>query len=46
MATPPPQRQRIATSGEGYSRKHNAWKGLRSVMANSSNAEIVNEPSG
>ncbi|MDS0220236.1 DUF1508 domain-containing protein [Haloarcula sp. S1AR25-5A] len=33
----------IATSGEGYTRKHNAWKGLRSVMANSSNAAVVEE---
>ncbi|ACM59054.1 amphi-Trp domain-containing protein [Halorubrum lacusprofundi] len=33
----------IATSGEGYTRKHNALKGLRSVMTNSANAEITGE---
>ena len=30
----------IATSGEGYTRKHNARKGIRSVMRNASGAEI------
>lgn len=30
----------IATSGEGYTRKHNARKGIRSVMGNASGAEI------
>ena len=30
----------IATSGEGYTRKHNARKGIRSVMQNASGAEI------
>jgi amphi-Trp domain-containing protein len=34
----------IATSGEGYTRKHNAQKGLRSVIENASAAEIT-EPS-
>lgn len=34
----------IAISGEGYTRKHNAQKGLRSVVENSSAAEIT-EPS-
>lgn len=33
----------IATSGEGYTRKHNALKGLRSVIANSPEAEISGE---
>lgn len=31
----------IATSGEGYTRKHNALKGLRSVMRNSPEAEVL-----
>ncbi|WP_290809844.1 amphi-Trp domain-containing protein [Halovivax sp.] len=31
----------IATSGEGYTRKHNAEKGLRSVLATAPGAEIV-----
>ncbi|WP_232703397.1 amphi-Trp domain-containing protein [Halobacterium wangiae] len=30
----------IATSGEGYTRKHNAWKGLRSVVQNAPEAEV------
>ena len=30
----------IATGGEGYTRKHNALKGLRSVMRNSPDAEV------
>jgi uncharacterized protein YegP (UPF0339 family) len=30
----------IATSGEGYTRKHNAWKGLQSVMQNAPEAEV------
>lgn len=33
----------IATSGEGYTRKHNAVKGLRSVMENSADAAITGE---
>ena len=33
----------IATSGEGYTRKHNAQKGLRSVMENSPAAEMIEE---
>lgn len=33
----------IATSGEGYTRKHNALKGLQSVVANSADAEITAE---
>ena len=33
----------IATSGEGYTRKHNAVKGLRSVMKNSTGAAITGE---
>ncbi|TQQ83101.1 DUF1508 domain-containing protein [Halonotius terrestris] len=33
----------IAVSGEGYTQKHNAQKGLRSVMANSSAAELREE---
>lgn len=35
----------IATSGEGYTQKHNAWKGLRSVVANAPEAEVTDEPS-
>lgn len=31
----------IATSGEGYSRKHNARKGLRSVMRNAQGADVT-----
>lgn len=31
----------IATSGEGYTRKHNAQKGLRSVVRNAPSAAIV-----
>lgn len=31
----------IAASGEGYTRKHNAMKGLRSVKRNASDAEIT-----
>ena len=33
----------IATSGEGYTRKHNAHKGLRSVLRNAPNAEITDD---
>lgn len=33
----------IATSGEGYTRKHNALKGLRSVIANSADAAITGD---
>ncbi|WP_435102369.1 HVO_2922 family protein [Halarchaeum sp. P4] len=33
----------IATSGEGYTRKHNAQKGLRSVMQNAPEAEIIED---
>ena len=33
----------IATSGEGYTRKHNAQKGLRSVVQNAPEAEIVED---
>ncbi|WP_431357818.1 YegP family protein [Haloarcula marina] len=33
----------IASSGEGYTRKHNALKGLRSVIANSADAAISEE---
>lgn len=33
----------IATSGEGYTRKHNAEKGLRSVVQNAPNAEVTEE---
>lgn len=33
----------IATSGEGYTQKHNAQKCLRSVMANSTAAEVIDE---
>lgn len=31
----------IATSGEGYTRKHNAQKGLRSVVQNAPGAEVT-----
>ena len=31
----------IATSGEGSSRKHNARKGLRSVMRNAEGADVT-----
>lgn len=34
----------IATGGEGYTRKHNALKGLRSVMRNSPDAEVREDP--
>lgn len=34
----------IAVSGEGYTQKHNAKKGLRSVIANSPKAEVGEEP--
>lgn len=33
----------IATSGEGYTRKHNARKGLRSVMQNAPGAEVTED---
>jgi amphi-Trp domain-containing protein len=33
----------IATGGEGYTRKHNALKGLRSVMGNAPGTELVDE---
>ena len=33
----------IANSGEGYTRKHNAWKGLRSVMQNAPEAEVTED---
>ena len=33
----------LATGAEGYTRKHNALKGLRSVMRNAPLAEIVEE---
>lgn len=33
----------IATSGEGYTRKHNARKGLQSVIQNAPGADIINE---
>ena len=33
----------IATSGEGYTRKHNAQKGFRSVMQNAPEAKITEE---
>jgi amphi-Trp domain-containing protein len=33
----------IATSGEGYTRKHNAQKGLRSVVQNAPEAEIIED---
>jgi amphi-Trp domain-containing protein len=36
----------IATSGEGYTRKHNALKGLRSVVRNAPNADVREESSG
>lgn len=36
----------IATSGEGYTRKHNAEKGLRSVVRNAPNADVVDDASG
>jgi amphi-Trp domain-containing protein len=36
----------IATSGEGYTRKHNAWKGLRSVMRNASGAAVTENDGG
>ena len=35
----------IATSGEGYTQKHNAWKGLRCVMANAPEAAVTDESS-
>jgi amphi-Trp domain-containing protein len=35
----------IATSGEGYTRKHNALKGLRSVARNAPNAGVTEESS-
>ncbi|WP_336021841.1 HVO_2922 family protein [Halobellus salinisoli] len=35
----------IATSGEGYTRKHNARKGLRSVIKNAPEAELTEDPS-
>jgi amphi-Trp domain-containing protein len=31
----------IATGGEGYTRKHNAWRGLRSVMRNAPGATVT-----
>jgi amphi-Trp domain-containing protein len=34
----------IATSGEGYTRKHNARKGLQSVVGNAPGAEVVDDP--
>ena len=34
----------VATSGEGYSRKHNARKGLRSVMRNAEGADVTERP--
>jgi amphi-Trp domain-containing protein len=34
----------IATSGEGYTRKHNARKGLRSVMRNAEGADVTERP--
>ncbi len=34
----------IATSGEGYTRKHNALKGLQSVMKNAPEAELTEDP--
>lgn len=34
----------IATSGEGYTRKHNAWKGLQSVVKNAPEAELTEDP--
>jgi amphi-Trp domain-containing protein len=33
----------IATSGEGYTRKHNAWKGLQSVVRNAPGADHIEE---
>lgn len=33
----------IATSGEGYTRKHNAQKGLQSVIRNAQEAEIIED---
>lgn len=33
----------IATSGEGYTRKHNAKKGIKSVVRNSSDAVVTEE---
>jgi amphi-Trp domain-containing protein len=33
----------IATSGEGYTRKHNAQKGLRSVVQNAPGAEVTDD---
>jgi amphi-Trp domain-containing protein len=33
----------IATSGQGYTRKHNAWKGLRSVVRNAPGAAVDDE---
>ena len=33
----------IATSGEGYTSKQNALKGMRSVMRNAPDAEVVSE---
>ena len=33
----------IATGGQGYTRKHNAVKGLRSVIANSQDAAVTGE---
>jgi amphi-Trp domain-containing protein len=33
----------IATSGEGYTSRQNAEKGMRSVMANAAGAEVVSE---
>jgi len=36
----------IATGGEGYTRKHNAVKGLRSVVRNAPNADVTDGSSG
>ena len=36
----------IATSGEGYTRKHNAEKGLQSVVKNAPDARIVRKTDG
>ncbi|WP_436929392.1 HVO_2922 family protein [Halosimplex halobium] len=33
----------IASSGEGYTRKHNAEKGMRSVMRNAPDADVVED---
>jgi len=33
----------IATSGEGYTQKHNAWNGLQSVMENAPEAEVTED---